>query len=376
MSSSKKLPKETSVTPIKSDGKINDTQYDTHISKKCLPSNHLSSRVDKFVYIIESFSPKFKGIMAVKHINLPNKNYFEQIQRDISEIRKAIGPQHIVESIFLLYKDLPEERNTQQIQALICTPYMDYSLADVYGCYHNDGKYFPLKLLRHITARLVNALCSFGDCFKLHGNIKPSNILFNRNGDIKLCDYGISRIIREVNYLKNSTCIENVRYWPPEQLKDKKQVFDYQGEVWCLGITLTEIILGEHPFNDDDHKIEVENTTREADFLSDLLERINEKLLDPTSKQNIENEEKYKKKIRKAKHFIAVCLKPKPERATCKDLLNEEFYKYYESEESKLVFLNSLRVRLLTREHALCLPSIFSLKRRLLSKKKSYVSNL
>jgi serine/threonine protein kinase len=75
---------------------------------------------------------------------------------------------------------------------LILTELMDTSLDRFYS------KAFELKLTlpdvfySRVSESVLNALSYMKKLKLLHRDIKPSNILLNSNGEIKVCDFGIS----------------------------------------------------------------------------------------------------------------------------------------------------------------------------------------
>lgn len=76
----------------------------------------------------------------------------------------------------------------------------------------------------------------------IHRDVKPTNILMNKQGEIKLCDFGVS------GYLVKSaakTYVGSMTYMAPERVRSN-QSGDYtiQADVWSLGATLYELVLG------------------------------------------------------------------------------------------------------------------------------------
>jgi serine/threonine protein kinase len=65
------------------------------------------------------------------------------------------------------------------------------------------------------------------------------------SGEIKLCDFGESRLLD--NSLA-STHVGTVAYWPPERLLDTDSKYDIRTDIWSLGVTNMELIFGRLPY--------------------------------------------------------------------------------------------------------------------------------
>ncbi|VDN59049.1 unnamed protein product [Dracunculus medinensis] len=113
----------------------------------------------------------------------------------------------------------------------ICMEVMDTSLDKFYRmCFDSEGLNFMKEQMNLI-----------------HRDVKPSNILLNKQGAVKICDFGISgHLTNSVAKTVNAGCKP---YMPPERIEGEKKVaYDVRADVWSLGITLVEIASGSHPY--------------------------------------------------------------------------------------------------------------------------------
>ena len=147
-------------------------------------------------------------IIAVKFIPLPLINNAEKEKKLRHLIREVNNFRDLgnVENIVTFY-GLCVVKN----DVWICMELMDISLADLYEEFHearNPSKplettKFPEEILGNITVRVLDAL-SYCKSQKniIHRDIKPHNILLNRKGQTKLCDFGESRLLDGKNHSK------------------------------------------------------------------------------------------------------------------------------------------------------------------------------
>lgn len=81
----------------------------------------------------------------------------------------------------------------------------------------------------------------------IHRDLKPDNILINENLEIKIIDYGLSKIIDFSSITTTGAFIGSPLYMSPEQLKDSKNI-DYRSDIYSLGIILYEMFTQNIPY--------------------------------------------------------------------------------------------------------------------------------
>jgi len=96
--------------------------------------------------------------------------------------------------------------------------------------------------------------------FIIHRDIKPGNILVNKQGIVKLLDFGIAKLVDEdpMQLVTTVTKVLTPAYASPEQMLGKKVTV--QSDVYALGITLFEIIVGNRPYQQyesDSHTFQI-----------------------------------------------------------------------------------------------------------------------
>uniref|UniRef100_A0AC35UDS0 Protein kinase domain-containing protein n=1 Tax=Rhabditophanes sp. KR3021 TaxID=114890 RepID=A0AC35UDS0_9BILA len=122
----------------------------------------------------------------------------------------------------------------------ICMEYMDGLSLDI--VLQKTGK-IAEKFVGRISASVVKGLSYLKEEHKiLHRDVKPSNILVNSRGEIKLCDFGVSAML--INSMANSF-VGTRSYMAPERLQGSE--YSIHSDVWSFGMSLVEISVGRFP---------------------------------------------------------------------------------------------------------------------------------
>ncbi|XP_023017722.1 dual specificity mitogen-activated protein kinase kinase lic [Leptinotarsa decemlineata] len=131
----------------------------------------------------------------------------------------------------------------------ICMEVMDTSLDKFYAKVYKHLRKIPENVLGKIALAVVSALHYLHSHLKvIHRDVKPSNILINRQGEIKMCDFGISGyLVDSVAKTIDAGCKP---YMAPERIdpQGNPSQYDIRSDVWSLGISLIELATGEFPY--------------------------------------------------------------------------------------------------------------------------------
>jgi len=136
-------------------------------------------------------------------------------------------------------------------ELLICVELMDASMDRFYQTMHLLNKFTYAELDR-VLCRLTHNITSALNFLKtrriLHRDVKPQNMLVNKQSVFKLCDFGISRQMRISQSVAIGAIQGTEAYLPPELIGDTGQTYGIRADMWALGLSLFEIIAGRQPF--------------------------------------------------------------------------------------------------------------------------------
>src|SRR5207302_5935246 len=103
-----------------------------------------------------------------------------------------------------------------------------------------------LSIMRQVAAALQRA----GELGILHRDIKPENILLNRKGEVKVADFGLSRVYAEeqpaVHLTQPGLTMGTPLYMSPEQIQG--QPVDPRTDIYSFGVTCYHMLTGQPPF--------------------------------------------------------------------------------------------------------------------------------
>ncbi|XP_076823044.1 dual specificity mitogen-activated protein kinase kinase 7-like [Clavelina lepadiformis] len=238
-------------------------------------------------------------IMAVKQMHRSgNREENKRILMDLDIVQKSHDCPHIV----TCYGTFVTESSVW-----ICMELME-------TCFDKLKKKIgslPENIIGKLTVSVVKAL----DYLKekhgvIHRDVKPSNILVNKQGDIKLCDFGISgRLVDSQAKTRAAGC---AAYMAPERISPDPSHpnYDIRADVWSLGISLVELATGVFPYSD---------CKTDFEMLTKILEE------DPPS---LPLDQPFSIDFQR---FVAYCCtKDYQQRPKYKELLVHEFVKRYE----------------------------------------------
>jgi serine/threonine protein kinase len=108
-----------------------------------------------------------------------------------------------------------------------------------------SGQRLPLKQTLYIIDQLCIAL-EYAHRFTIHRDIKPENVMITPDNQIKLMDFGISKLMDNRFNTSASVVMGTPFYMSPEQYRNTRDV-DARADIYSVGIMLYEMLTGAVP---------------------------------------------------------------------------------------------------------------------------------
>lgn len=179
-------------------------------------------------------------VMALKEIRLElDEKKFSQIIMELDILHRCVSP-FIIDFYGAFF---------QEGAVYICVEYMDGGSIDKL---YKEG--IPENILRKVALSTVMGLKSLKDEHNIiHRDVKPTNILVNTRGQVKICDFGVSGNLVASIAKTNIGCQS---YMAPERIAGGGSqqsaggggTYSVQSDIWSLGLSIVECAIGRYPY--------------------------------------------------------------------------------------------------------------------------------
>jgi len=115
------------------------------------------------------------------------------------------------------------------------------------------GTVFPEQDAIDIIIQVARALAHAHSCGLIHRDVKPKNIMINKDGIVKLADMGLARETADIETAKTEAgrAYGTPYYIAPEQIRGEIDV-DGRADIYGLGATFYHMVTGTVPFKAED----------------------------------------------------------------------------------------------------------------------------
>ena len=194
------------------------------------------------LYFSESDSKK----VAIKEIDISdhNKQTINELEKE-AELLKSVNHPNIIQ----FYESFIEDTNLYIV--------MEYCEKNDLNRYINDFKdkneKIPEEFIWKVAFQVLDALHYLHNERKIvHKDIKPLNLLIDKDDNIKVCDFGSSGMVSILTKIKTSLRLTDKHYTPV--CRPPEEEFKFQSDIWSLGVTLYYMAEMIYPFGEESEK--------------------------------------------------------------------------------------------------------------------------
>ena len=208
----------------------------THVGHYVI-SKTIGSGAFATVYLAQhAITQVFVALKCIPKRKLRNQAEFELLQREINLMRSMDHP--FIASFFEVIDD---EKNFYISMEMV----ENGNLLD----YINSNKGLQEQQARRIFCQLITVL-EYLHVEKrvVHRDLKAENVLLDKNYNIRLVDFGLSKAFSKTDPFLQTTC-GSPAYVAPEIIKEKP--YTSAADIWSLGVLLYAMVVGTLPFNGD-----------------------------------------------------------------------------------------------------------------------------
>jgi len=199
------------------------------------------------VWLARRSDGRFERQAAVKFVSiaLPGRAVQERFRREGSILGRLTHP-HIAE--------LLDAGITAEGQPYLILEYVDGKVIDEYCDERKLDVEARVRLFLDVLAAVAHAHANL----IVHRDIKPSNVLITSNGEVKLLDFGIAKLLEGEGQAGVATLLTHEsgsaltpHYAAPEQLSN--QPVTTATDAYALGVLLYVLLTGQHPAGPGPH---------------------------------------------------------------------------------------------------------------------------
>ena len=218
-------------------------RVENNYSLKYFTENEIQNITDGYKYILGrgAFGEVYKGTLEDQS-SVAVKRYIHGTHKEVFAKEVIVHSQINHKNVVRLVGCCTEENSLMIVMEFISNGNLDSIL---HGSSTNSRVPFPLDRRIKIAIEVAEVLGCMHSMYSpvLHGDIKPANILLDKNFTPKISDFGIARLLSANGPQQTTTVIGSIGYLDPAYCESG--ILTPKSDVYSFGVVLLEVITRE-----------------------------------------------------------------------------------------------------------------------------------
>lgn len=117
---------------------------------------------------------------------------------------------------------------------------------------HNAGR-MPEDDAKRIMVQIILALEHLHQLNVIYRDLKPDNVLLSADGDVRLCDFGLSKLLSTGRFGRTRSFCGSTSYMSPQIVTNKS--YGIATDLWSLGALFYRMLVGRAPFDQSSNQL-------------------------------------------------------------------------------------------------------------------------
>src|SRR5699024_5282746 len=174
--------------------------------------------------------------VAIKAIRIPAGEKEETIKRFEREVHNLTQLSH--DNIVSVFDVTENEENFFIV--------MEYIEGPTLSEYIQENRPLNIDTVLNFTKQIIDGIKHAHDTNIVHRDIKPQNILVEKDKTLKILDFGIAKALSETTMTQTNHVLGTVQYLSPEQARG--DATNEGTDIYSIGVVLYEMLVGKPPY--------------------------------------------------------------------------------------------------------------------------------
>lgn len=185
-----------------------------------------------FGYVFEAYDKNRDCKVALKRTTKAG----DYVSREYEVLELLKGCQNCIQILDIFYSKSEDDKLAQNLVFEFCKDNLESMITEMKG----KKEHFTIDEVRNFAKQILTGLKEIHEREIVHRDLKPENVLVNEDGEVKICDFGSSKILDPNG--KNTPYIVSRYYRAPELILGVSNYTD-KIDIWATGCIIAELLM-------------------------------------------------------------------------------------------------------------------------------------